>query len=107
MKKYRVKFTNGKTGVLFSHDFTCGSPISALNQAHRLLQEDFGHRNYQIKSLAHVYYDGMNGVTGNVVESEFDLPKMENPDLMPNAAPVEETVGMESILNHTGGKLAD
>ncbi len=90
MKRYKIRYWAGEDRGL-SIDFDASSPVTALNQFHRMMQldEEILPDKYGIKSIG-LYYnsDASGNQRGEWIESLFDLPDTKNP-IIPKAPRVD------------------
>lgn len=77
---YRIRYT--LKGHPIIEDFQAGSPISALNFFHRKLQviQKNEPKDYVLNRLS-LFYNANASGQPLMVESPYDIPKTDNPDL--------------------------
>lgn len=77
---YRVRYT--LNGLPVIEDFQASSPISALNFFHRKLQilKDHKPKEYVLNGIS-LFYNANASGQPLMVESAYDAPKTDNPDL--------------------------
>lgn len=83
MNRFKVRYIKGDRETYIYID--AANPVSALNSFHKTLQLKQGVRadEYRITGMALRYTRNPYGlIDDGFMESEFDLPKSANPDLL-------------------------
>ncbi len=95
---YRIRYQRDHLDLVTDRPAT--SPISALNLFHKEMQValGLGPKDYKLVQLSLLYNANSHG-TPEMVESAYDLPKADNPDLAAiyKITRQEETEAMEFL----------
>jgi hypothetical protein len=87
MNKYRIKYSlESAPGCVFVKDIQATGPVRALDMFHKDIQVDRGiaQHSYKVGYMGLMYSSDAFGRTdSDVIESSFDLPKCENPNMKP------------------------
>ncbi len=100
---YKIRYQRkGKEGETIT-TLSAPNPVSALNSFHRDIQTkaNVGAKDYKILSFALYYNNDSTGRgRGEWVESKYDMPASDNPDLGKVVKPVEaETEAMPFLAS--------